>query len=181
LGQIFDDHYEQVYRYAYRRLGDKEQAQSVASESFCRLVEAHQKGKGPKDGVLYWLYRVTHNLIVDIYRQASSDPLPLYEKVLSDQNPLPEEALLLEQKRARVRWALRQLTQDQQQVLELKFMEGVDNKKVAEIMQKSVGAVKSLQHRGLASLARFLDQAAEQPALVEESIAAQSWEQGRLG
>jgi len=181
LGQIFDVHYEQVYRYAYRRLGDKDRAQDVASEAFCRLVQAHEEGKGPNDGVLYWLYRVTYNLIVDIYRQTSREPLPLYEMVLSDQDPWPEEMVLLEQKRTRVRWALRQLTQDQQQALELKFMEGLDNKQVAEIMQKPVGAVKSLQHRGLASLARFLDQAAEQPVSAEESIAAQDREQGRLG
>ena len=159
LGQIFDKHYEQIYRYAYRRLSTKEQAQGVASECFCRMLDAYQKGKGPTDGVLYWLYRVAHNLVVDIYRQSDRQPLPLYEGIVSENDPSPEEAAVLHQQQRRVRWALAQLTEDQQQVLGLKFFEGMDNQQVAEVMQKTVGSVKSLQHRGLASLERFLEQA----------------------
>lgn len=165
LSQIFDKHYEHIYRYAYRRLATKEQAEGVASESFCRLLDAFKNGKGPSDGVRYWLYCVAHNLIVDIYRKSDRDPLPLFEKVISDWDPLPEEMLLLEQKQARVRWALTQLTEDQQQVLELKFMEELSNKQAAKILGKTIGAVKSLQHRGLASLERFLEQAPDDQEL----------------
>jgi RNA polymerase sigma-70 factor (ECF subfamily) len=159
LGQIFDTHYEQIYRYIYRRLGNKDRAENIASETFYRLCDAFKNGKGPSDGVLYWLYRVAHNLVVDVYRQSDREPLPLFEQVLSDQDPQPEEGMLQVQEQARVRWALSQLTEDQQQVLELKFMEGMDNKQVAAILQKTVGSVKSLQHRGLASLERMLAQA----------------------
>ena len=162
MGQIFDTHYEQIFRYAYRRLGNKVRAENVASETFTRLLDAFKNGKGPSDGVLYWLYRVAHNLVVDLYRQSDREILPLYDQVLSDQNPQPEEGMLQVQKQARVRWAMAQLTEDQQQVLELKFMEGMDNRQVAAILQKTVGSVKSLQHRGLASLERFLRQAREE-------------------
>jgi RNA polymerase sigma-70 factor, ECF subfamily len=162
LGQIFDNHYEQIYRYAYRRLATKDEATSIASECFYRLVDAYQNGKGPSDGVLYWLYRVAHNLVVDVYRKADQQPLPIYEQVISDSDPLPEAVVELQQQQVRVRNAMRKLTEDQQQVLELKFMEGLDNEQIAEIMQKTIGAVKSLQHRGLASLERILQQDVEQ-------------------
>ena len=155
-------HYEQIYRYIYRRLGNKGRAENIASETFTRLLDAFKNGKGPSDGVLYWLYRVAHNLVIDLYRQSDREPLPLYEQILSDQDPQPEEGMLQVQEQARVRWALAQLTEDQQQVLELKFIEGLDNKQVAAILQKTVGSVKSLQHRGLASLERILDQAPAQ-------------------
>ncbi len=171
LGQIFDKHYQQIYRYAYRRLSTKEQAEGVASECFCRLLDSYQKGKGPSDGILYWLYRVAHNLVVDIYRQSDKNPLPLMELALPDSEPQPEDLLLLQQNQARVRRAMLKLTEDQQQVLELKFMEGFDNEQVAEILQKTIGAVKSLQHRGLASLERFLEQeAAEQAAQTASAL-----------
>jgi len=162
LGQIFDTHYEQIYRYAYRRLGNKDRAENVASETFYRLLNAFKKGQGPSDGVLYWLYRVANNLVIDLYRQSDRDPLPIYEQILSDADPQPEEGMLQVQEQARVRWALTKLTEDQQQVLELKFIEGFDNKQVAAILQKTVGSVKSLQHRGLASLERFLGQAIDE-------------------
>ena len=167
LGQIFDNHYEQIYCYVQRRLGNADSAQNIASECFCRLLQAYQDGRGPNDGVLYWLYRVAHNLVVDVYRQADRQPLPLYEVVLSDKDPQPEEAVLQQQQQYRVRWALAQLTEDQQQVLSLKFFEGMDNEQVADIMHKSIGAVKSLQHRGLASLERFLEQADDLVSLRE--------------
>ena len=158
MGQIFDIHYEQIYRYVYRRLGNKDRAENIASETFTRLLDAFKNGKGPSDGVLYWLYRVAHNLVVDLYRQSDREPLPLFEQMLSDGDPQPEEGMLQVQEQARVRWALTQLTEDQQQVLELKFMEGMDNKQVAAVLQKTVSSVKSLQHRGLASLERILGQ-----------------------
>jgi RNA polymerase sigma-70 factor, ECF subfamily len=175
LGQIFDNHYEQIYCYVQRRLGNTDSAQNIASECFCRLLQAYKDGRGPHDGVLYWLYRVAHNLVVDVYRQAHRQPLPLYETVLSDKDPQPEEAVLQQQQQVRVRWALAQLTEDQQQVLSLKFFEGMDNEQVAQIMQKTVGAVKSLQHRGLASLERFLEQAERQVGLRDIPAA---WETG---
>ena len=165
LGQIFDNYYERIFCYVLRRLGNQHTAQNIASETFCRLLQAMNDGKGPKDGELYWLYRVAHNLVVDVYRQADRQPLPLYEGILSEDEPSPEEAALLHQKQNRVRWALLQLTEDQQEVLSLKFFEGLDNEQVAEIMQKTIGAVKSLQHRGLASLERFLEQADSQVGL----------------
>jgi len=151
-------HYEQIYRYAFRRLGHKDGAEGIASETFYRLLDAYKNGKGPSDGILYWLYRVAHNLVVDVYRKSDRTPLPLMDQVLSDPDALPEENLLQEQQGARVRWAMAQLTEEQQQVLELKFMEGLDNKQVAGILQKTIGAIKSLQHRALASLERFLQE-----------------------
>ena len=171
MGQIFDTHYEQIYRYVYRRLSNKDRAENIASETFTRLLDAFKNGKGPSDGVLYWLYRVAHNLVVDLYRKSDRDPLPLFEQVLSDQDPQPEEGMLQVQEQARVRWAMAQLTEDQQQVLELKFMEGMDNKQVAAILQKTVGSVKSLQHRGLASLERMLDQATAEGLFTDVSTA----------
>lgn len=169
MGQIFDNHYEPIFRYAYHRLSTKDQAEGVASECFCRLLDAYQNGKGPSDGVRYWLYRVAHNLIVDIYRQSDKRPLPLLEQVLPDTDPLPEDTLVIQQEQSRVRRAMEKLTEDQQQVLELKFMEGLENEEVAEILQKTVGAVKALQHRGLARLERFLKQ-----EVIEQSAQASS-------
>jgi RNA polymerase sigma-70 factor (ECF subfamily) len=57
---------------------------------------------------------------------------------------------------AEVRAALRHLTPDQQQVIALKFLEGMSNQEVAEVLDKTVGSIKSLQHRALATLQRQL-------------------------
>jgi RNA polymerase sigma-70 factor (ECF subfamily) len=72
---------------------------------------------------------------------AADDPVGSAERHLSE---------------AQVRAALRQLTPDQQQVIALKFLEGLSNQEVADVTGKPVGAVKSLQHRALAALGRQL-------------------------
>lgn len=55
-----------------------------------------------------------------------------------------------------LRTALRLLTPEQRQVVALKFLEGWQNEEIAEALEKTVGAVKAQQHRGLASLQRIL-------------------------
>jgi len=150
-------YYEQVYRYAYRRLGDPEAAQNIASETFFRLLVAFQKGQNPQDGVLFWLYRVAHNLVIDDYRQSSKQPLPLLDEAWHSEDDLsPDKAVAAHIAQEQVRAALLELTLIQQQVIELKFMEGMSNEQVARIMKKSVGTIKSLQHRALAALHRIL-------------------------
>ncbi len=59
-------------------------------------------------------------------------------------------------RQSRVRAALLKLTEDQQQVVSLKFLEGWENEEIARALHKPVGAVKSLQHRALAQLQKFL-------------------------
>jgi RNA polymerase sigma-70 factor (ECF subfamily) len=62
---------------------------------------------------------------------------------------------------AQVRIALQHLTTDQQQIIALKFLEGLSNEEVANVLGKPVGAIKSLQHRALAALQRQLTPAKE--------------------
>jgi RNA polymerase sigma-70 factor (ECF subfamily) len=71
----------------------------------------------------------------------------------------PLEHVEQEQLQAVVRQALRRLTPDQQQVIILKFVEGLSNAEVGLILGKPEGAVKSLQHRALAALRRQLEKA----------------------
>ena len=94
--------------------------------------------------------------MVDFYRrQQHRQHLPLDEELASARD---DPAKTAEQRlsAAQVRAALRQLTADQQQVIALKFLEGLSNQEVAAILDKPVGAIKSLQHRAMAALQRQL-------------------------
>ena len=69
----------------------------------------------------------------------------------------PPEVLAQNIKAETLRRALLRLTPGQQQVVILKFVEGFSNAEIARVMGKSVGAVKSQQHRAIASLQRILE------------------------
>ena len=155
LGRIYDLYSPGVYRYALRRLGEAASAEDCVAETFSRLLQALQRGKGPRDHLRAYLYRMAHNWIVDQYRRQPAAPDELTER-FPDAGGNPEEQVRERLRDARLREALRRLTSDQQQVIALKFLEGWENQEIARALGKPVGAVKSLQHRALASLQRRL-------------------------
>jgi RNA polymerase sigma-70 factor (ECF subfamily) len=156
LAEIYDRYSPGIFRYAVRLLNDHEQAENCVSETFSRFLHALQSGGGPKQHLKAYLFRIAHNWITDQYRR--QPPLPLDTDYAVDPDPKVDpqsvagDIFLQDQ----VRTALMNLTPDQRQVITLKFLEGWTNAEVAEAMGKPVGAIKSLQHRGLAALRRLL-------------------------
>jgi RNA polymerase sigma-70 factor (ECF subfamily) len=156
LAAIYDEYYPPIYRYVYRQVGDVEAARDLTAEVFHRLLQTARSGADPDPYLKPWLYRTAHNIIVDHYRrQQHRQHLPLDEELI---NAGDDPAVAAERRlsAAQVRAALRNLTPDQQQVIVLKFLEGLSNQEVAAVLDRPVGAVKSLQHRALAALQRQL-------------------------
>lgn len=157
LAAIYDEYHPLIYRYIYRRVGEVEVAQDLAATVFQRFLQALDDGGGPERHLRAWLYRSAHNAVVDHYRrQQHRQHLSLKENLI-DSGDSPARQTEKDLAARRVRAALRMLTPDQQQVIVLKFMEGLSNREVATILDKTEGAVKSLQHRALASLGRCLE------------------------
>lgn len=154
---IFDAYYTRIYAYIYRRVGGQSQAEDFAGEVFLRLVETLKDGRGPRNNLLAWLYRVAHNLIVDHYRRQSKTELQSLEDWLVTIPTNPLERMEREQWQGILRDALHELTPAQQQVIVLKFVEGLSNAEIGIILGKPEGAVKSLQHRALITLRRRLE------------------------
>ena len=110
--------------------------------------------KPPKTSLTGWLYAVARNLAVDHVKQRVK-LVPLLEDLVADSPSLTDQAYLA-QLRPALKAALLKLTDEQQDVIAFRFGQGLSLQETAEIMDKSVGAVKALQHRALASLARFI-------------------------
>jgi RNA polymerase sigma-70 factor (ECF subfamily) len=162
LAKIYDDFHQPIYRYIYRQVSDVETARDLTSEVFHRLLKSLQKKKGPDQNLQAWLYRTAYNCVVDHYRrQQHRQHLTLNEELV-DVRDNPETAAENHISSELVRTALHHLTPDQQQVIILKFLEGFSNQETANILNKPVGAVKSLQHRALAALQRRLNATQEE-------------------
>jgi RNA polymerase sigma-70 factor (ECF subfamily) len=155
LAQIYDLYSPELYRYAVRFLGDPCVAEDCVSETFSRFLKALHAKHGPKDHLKAYLYRIAHNWIADYYRRAP-DVAELKE-TWPDSEHAPEQAVSLRIRQAQVRKAMQKLTPDQQQVIALKYLEGWKNEEIARAIKKPVGAVKSLQHRALARLKKYLE------------------------
>lgn len=156
LAKIYDNYHSAIYRYIYRQVSDVEFARDLTSDVFHRLIQATCKGSGPSQDAKAWLYRTAHNIVIDHYRRSSHrQHLSLNEQMLVG-NGNTAAAAETHIDAELVLQALDNLTPDQHQVISLKFLAGLSNDEVAKIMDKPVGAVKSLQHRALAALQRLL-------------------------
>nr|HID14242.1 sigma-70 family RNA polymerase sigma factor [Anaerolineae bacterium] len=155
--EIYDRHQPAIYRYIYYRVGDVATAEDLTSEVFVRLVEGIDRFVYRGRPLLAWLYTIARNLVTDHWRRTGqATMLPLDEQLVAEAGDL-EQAAERGLAQRRLAAALVHLTEDQRQVIVLKFIEGLDNEETARILGKSVGAVKSLQHRALAALRRILE------------------------
>ncbi len=156
LVKIYDLYSDALFAYAYKHIGDPQVAEELVSETFFRFLGALERGGGPKEHLKAYLYRITHNLITDRFRREPPPSLELKEDRLPDEKPGPASVFSSRQDEEQVRGALRLITAEQRQVIVLKYLEGWNSGEIAQIMKKSLGAVKALQHRGLAALQRIL-------------------------
>lgn len=157
FAEIYERYYQRIYNYIYYRVSDNATTEDICSEVFIRALEAIDSFTFQGVPFSAWLYRIASNLVIDHYRRQPQQPdVPLDESrpLVLDENPDPN----LEQhfNQQQLRQALKGLTSDQQQVVILKFVDGLSNSEVAQILGKTEGAVKSLQHRALASLGRLM-------------------------
>ena len=152
---------DRVFRYLMARLENVDFAEEITSQVFVRLIEKVEKYRiAPKDNVAIfsaWLYRMTYNKMVDNLRsqkRKKSVPLEYAERV-------PQTGHLALEVESRVEFEqilqkLRLLNEQQRKVIVLRFIEGYSITETAQVLQKSEGAVKALQHRSLESLRRYL-------------------------
>ena len=156
LETIYDEYSGKIYSYIYHRTGDTVLAEDLTGDVFVRALEAISAGRPWNTSLQGWLYRIAHNLIVDHFRRQSKREGPeLDERFMAAENPTATFEGLFHSNQLRV--AMRFLTDEQQRVVALKFGEGLSNAEVAEILGKTEGAIKALQHRALASLKNIMD------------------------
>lgn len=158
FAEIYDQCQPAIYRYILYHVGESAVADDLTSEVFMRLVEKIDRFTYRGRPLLAWLYTIARNLITDYHRRGQrTQSIESDKQILVDAIDVEET---VEDKLAqhRVVAAISRLTEGQRQVILLRFIEGLDNATVAQALGKSINAIKALQHRGLASLRRILDQ-----------------------
>jgi RNA polymerase sigma-70 factor (ECF subfamily) len=153
LAEIYDRYSPVLYAYAMRLLNDPALAEDCVAETFARFLKSLQKGQGPRDYLRAYLYRITHNWIVDLYRN-NEQTSELHETLQYEEYTEEEVAKRVGQKQ--VREAIHNLPPEQQKVITLKYLEDWSNEEVAQALHKTVGAVKTIQHRALVNLQKLL-------------------------
>jgi RNA polymerase sigma-70 factor (ECF subfamily) len=159
LEKLHDLLYPVVYKYVHYRLEDEQVCEDISSDVFVRLLDALFKKASQIRDLRAWLLGTAFNLIQDHLRQKYRWPMENLEEQddLSDEQTL-EQSINRTFTRHQLQKAMQALTSEQQHVLALRFSQDLSINDTAEIMGKSVNAVKVLQFRALASLRRILEE-----------------------
>jgi len=152
LSTLYERYYQGIYRYVYYRVGSSALAEDLTADVFVKMLHGIQSYSVQGVPFSAWLYRIARNRVIDhMRRQPEKADLSLeearVETIASGETTL-EQAL----QRDELLKAVQVLTDDQRQVIILKFIEDMDNATIAAVMGKTEGAVKSLQHRALDTL-----------------------------
>lgn len=156
FGCLYEQHLDRIYRYVFYRVSSTSEAEDLTEQVFLKAWEAIDRYEPRGAPFAAWLYRLAHNLIVDHYRsqkattslEAIADTEDAGVDVLSD----VEDLLEVDEVRA----AIATLSPEQQQLIALRFVEGLSHTETAQIIGKSEGATRVIQHRAVQALARAL-------------------------
>jgi RNA polymerase sigma-70 factor (ECF subfamily) len=158
IAELYTGHVDAIYRYIWPRVRDEAIAEDLTAQVFLKALEGLPGYEPSGKPFLAWLYRIAYARVVDHWRkQDRRATLPL-DDTLPAREPRPGELLEVEDDWITAIDLLAQLTDDQQEVLMLRFIGEMSLSEVAETLGKTLGATKAVQHRALASLARLLEE-----------------------
>jgi RNA polymerase sigma-70 factor (ECF subfamily) len=158
LEELYLLHFDRIYSYLHMSVGNRHDAEDLTTQVFVRMLESIGKFRWRSAPFSAWLFRIAHNLAMDHFR-ANKRWQPEEEVPEPDpgEGSAAEEEALESIGRQSMLELIENLSQEQQQVLTLKFVFNFSNADAATILEKTEGAIKSLQHRALASLQRQLE------------------------
>lgn len=145
-----------THRYIALRVGDVHDAEDLTAEVFVQMVKRLANYEVTGAPFAAWLYKIASTRIADYYRRKGSRTDQQPSDDLRDMNDTPEEVLQHEEVIDQLRQALNQLTEEQQVILVMRFVERKSHADVAAALGRSVTAVKSIQHRALITLTELL-------------------------
>jgi RNA polymerase sigma-70 factor (ECF subfamily) len=168
FGLLYEKYVTAIYRYVYYRVGDVQDSEDLTARVFVRAMK-HIRNYNER-GVPFsaWLYRIAHNVVVNFHRDRSRKPAVSLDNAIdadeslsgvlfTDDSHERDHAIDLQIDRGRLVRAIRQLSEERQQLIVLKFVEQMANADIGQIMSRSEGAVKSLYHRTLLQLREMID------------------------
>jgi RNA polymerase sigma-70 factor, ECF subfamily len=162
LEELYLIHFDRIYSYLHVSVGNRHDAEDLTTQTFLKMLEKIGSFKWQSAPFSAWLFRIAHNLAMDHFRSRRRwQPEEEVPEPPGEEEPSAELAAMQTIGRESMLKLIERLSPEQQQVLTLKFVFNLPNAEVAAILDKTEGAIKSLQHRALVSLQKQIAQQQE--------------------
>jgi RNA polymerase sigma-70 factor (ECF subfamily) len=156
FAQLYEEHFDKVYRYIHLRLGNQAESEDLTQDVFIKALEAIGSYKWRSLPFASWLFRIAHNKVIDYLRkQGKVEKVALEDVTLaaeSDPVRITERNIEI----GRLVENIKNLSPAQREVISLRFGAELSIAEVAKILGKSPGTVKALQYNGVVALRNML-------------------------
>ncbi|HSK94439.1 MAG TPA: sigma-70 family RNA polymerase sigma factor [Candidatus Angelobacter sp.] len=157
FGVLYRRYLDRVYGYCFYLLGDHHDAEDATERTFLAALGAIDRFRDTGSTFRAWLFRIAHNQLANALRSRKRRGTTPLDTVAEPSGGIdPARALDRADDARRVRQALAALAPDRRQVLVLRFVDGLSAREIGDVLGRSEGAIRVLQHRALRDLARLL-------------------------
>jgi RNA polymerase sigma-70 factor (ECF subfamily) len=156
LSGLYEEYYDKLARYAYLRIGSRADAEDLAGEVFLRALKSIKSYKDQGIPMGAWLFRIAHNLVVDYLRKRQRQKMVPIEEVQIESGVNPVITVEKKLEMERVRKAMEQLTEQQREVLGLRFFTGLTSGETARLLNRNDGSIREMQRAAIEKLRKLL-------------------------
>lgn len=156
FGDLYERHLDAIFRYIYYRVNHQQDAEDLTEVVFLKAWQSISSCHIKKAAFKSWVYRIAHNSVIDHYRTRKETQSIGEVHSLVDEEMDLEATISTAEKAAELAQTMGQLSPIHQHVLTLRFINGLSPTETAEVLERSAGAVRVMQHRALKALHALL-------------------------
>jgi len=159
FGLLYEKYVQKIYNYVYYRTSNHHEAEDMTARTFQRAMRHISNYEQRGVPFSAWLYRIAHNVVANWHRDRSRRKVIALDELVAyhQHRPSPEGLVEEDEERRELLEVIHRLPANRQELLILKFVEGMSNATIGEIMGRSEGAIKSLYHRTLVALRKKMN------------------------
>lgn len=173
--KFYKQYHQDLFQFIFYMVGDKPLAEDLVQEVYIRVLKSYANFRGDSSEKT-WLFSIARNVTIDYFRKQKRRRHWISQfldwdkrgELLVDQQPLPEEIVIANEKIKQVFKYLNKCTPDQRSVLILRYIQSCSIKETADILDFTVSKVKTTQHRGLKVLRKYLLDAQTEEDIMHE-------------
>jgi len=156
LVNLYENYFGKIVRYIFVRISDQNEAENLGGDVFLRALQSLKSYRGGKEQMRAWLFKIAHNIVVDYLRKKSKrSNISINDVDIPDRLNI-EEVVETKLELKRLSNAVKHLTPAQREVIGLRFFGELSSAEVGEILGKSSGAVREMQHVALETLRKLM-------------------------
>ncbi len=154
FGELFDIYYERIYKYAYRRIGARQNAEDIAAIVFEEALRGIQKYRWQNKPIAAWLYKIAARRVADFYRSGARGEVEPVERGDDGIEDKVSESVSM-------RAGLQRLSEGDQEIIRLTFFDELETEEIAALLDCTANSIYVRLHRALKRLKAIMEQEAK--------------------